>query len=60
MHSEEHPSDADISRYCLGDRTHVRRIEEHLVYCSDCALKVAEIVRAQVEAERNQRTDTPV
>jgi hypothetical protein len=51
---DDHPSDEWLQAYCDGDPEHVGEIEVHLLECSDCAVKVFQIIRATVKKRRTR------
>jgi hypothetical protein len=54
---ESHPSLREITLYCDGcaSSTTTNEIEQHLVYCSDCARLVAKTVRELVQELHQKR-----
>ena len=52
---QDHPPDDDLHEYCRGGEKHAASSEKHLADCGGCRLKVREVVRAAVLAERRRR-----
>ena len=54
---DPHPSLQDLQCYCDGTATGkaTSEIEQHLVYCSECAFLVAQLVREQVRQLQQKR-----
>jgi hypothetical protein len=52
MHDGDHPTDDQIKAYCQGSREHAELIEQHIIYCSVCAHKIPEFIRAELAKGR--------